>query len=282
MISLARGINMLTSLGSDLKEIKHATQTIDKNTQSAEKHNNPPQEVRGVIGIEGPIETKRDSYDANQERRDRWRLAVEVFTLFAVIGYGYLTLRVWREMIYARHQSQQQTGLLIKQTEVLKAVVKANPGMQLEAGLMQFGFMNVGRLPASNVCAALIISKRKLPSERLEGTGTTWNPCVKGELETSTGSWDQHETAFYISPAELKRIAKTDLTIRMEGTVTYNDGFYENTFPVCISWIRVQTKDAVVEPGNTKGLIDNAAYDCAEFPNRLQFDLITKQRWESH
>ncbi len=104
---IANVIGRLSSFGSDLKEIKEAAQSIDKTAKATQQAKAPQVEVRALLDIPGPIETKRDAYDDHQQRRDRWRLLVETFTLFAVVGYGYMTIRMWREMISARHQGQQ-------------------------------------------------------------------------------------------------------------------------------------------------------------------------------
>jgi hypothetical protein len=224
-------------------EILALRKSIDAIRDQQERHYQEQQAERKLpqppIGVETETHERPDaerestSYRKNT-LRVQWvtALATSLAFIAAAIYAGIAS----RQLTNSQNQlttSQQQTALLLKQTEVLEAIVKANPGMQIESGLMEFGFMNIGRLPASNVCAALIISKRKLPSEQLEGSGTPWNPCVAGELAPSPGEWDPHETEFYISPAELKRIQKTELTIRMEGIVTYNDGFVEKE-PPCL------------------------------------------------
>jgi hypothetical protein len=104
---IAKIITSLSSLGGDLKEIKVAAESIDKATKATQDAKPAPIEVRALLNLPGPIETKRDSHDDRQQRRDRWRLFIEALTLFAILGYGYMTIRMWREMISARHQTQR-------------------------------------------------------------------------------------------------------------------------------------------------------------------------------
>jgi hypothetical protein len=95
-----------TSLGIDLHHIKNAIQSIDKNARANQQKEQPKIEVVALVHQPEGAETKRKAEYDRAQRRDRIRLAVEWLTFFAVVFYGYMAVRQWREQISARHQTQ--------------------------------------------------------------------------------------------------------------------------------------------------------------------------------
>lgn len=97
----------LTSLGIDLHDIKNAIQSIDKNAQAQQQKEQPKPEVVAILHEPESVQAQRKADGDGTKRRDRIRLLVEWLTLFAVIFYGYMAVRQWREQIAARHQIQR-------------------------------------------------------------------------------------------------------------------------------------------------------------------------------
>jgi hypothetical protein len=96
----------LASLGIDLHHIKDAIQSIDKNTHAYQQKEQSKPEVIAILHEPEGTEAKRHAAHTGTQRRDRVRLFVEWATFFAVIFYGYMAVRQWREQISARHQTQ--------------------------------------------------------------------------------------------------------------------------------------------------------------------------------
>ena len=115
----------LISLSGDLQEIKIAAESIDKTAKSREDKENAQKELVAVLHTPEPVETERKTSNTRTERRDRIRLFVEWATLFAVVAYGYVALRQWREMIQARHQVERAIGA---SNRTATAAEKANAG----------------------------------------------------------------------------------------------------------------------------------------------------------
>jgi Flp pilus assembly protein TadG len=103
-----------TSLGVDLHHIKDAIQSIDKNAHANQQKEQPKIEVVALVHEpEGAEAKRRAEYDRTQ-RRDRVRLLVEWLTFFAVVFYGYMAVRQWREQISARRQAQSAVEAAVR------------------------------------------------------------------------------------------------------------------------------------------------------------------------
>jgi hypothetical protein len=136
-------IKQLSSFGSDLNEIKVSTKAIQENTQPKQKSEDTEKKVRAIVSLPSPIKTERDAYDDIHQRRDKWRLWVEVMTLLAVLAYGYLTLRVWKEMISARHQAQ---GAVEAANSAVKVTQEANQISKHQFALDQRPYVTIQRI----------------------------------------------------------------------------------------------------------------------------------------
>jgi hypothetical protein len=97
---------LLDSLSVDLHHIKNAIQAIDKNARANQQKEQSKIEVVALLHEPEGAEAKRKAEYNRTQRRDRVRLLVEWLTFFAVVFYGYMAVRQWREQISARHQTQ--------------------------------------------------------------------------------------------------------------------------------------------------------------------------------
>jgi hypothetical protein len=96
----------LTSLGVDLHDIKTSIQSIDEHAKAKQDHERPQQIAVAEAHKPETTENKSGGYNNGAARRDRIRLFLEGLTLAAVVFYGYMAVRQWREQISARHQTQ--------------------------------------------------------------------------------------------------------------------------------------------------------------------------------
>ncbi|MGD0570897.1 MAG: hypothetical protein ABSA78_21060 [Candidatus Sulfotelmatobacter sp.] len=110
------------SLGIDLHHIKNAIQSIDKHTRANQQQEQPKIEVVALLHEPEGAEAKRKAEYDRTQRRDRIRLVAEWLTFFAVVFYGYMAVRQWREQISARHQTQ----LVLKATDTANEITKAS------------------------------------------------------------------------------------------------------------------------------------------------------------
>jgi hypothetical protein len=104
----------LASLSIDLHHIKDAIRSIDKNTKAKQNEDGPQQKMVAVVHEPETTKNKDTTHDNGTKRRDRIRLLVEWLTLFAVVFYGYMAVRQWREQISARHQVQHSVDAAIR------------------------------------------------------------------------------------------------------------------------------------------------------------------------
>jgi len=94
-----------TLIESLRKDIQQQTEAIRKARDAYEQTCQTPPILRAELQVPQPVEVQTSPKDKKQAR-EWYRLAVETLTLLAVIGYAAITIRMWREMIFTRHQAQ--------------------------------------------------------------------------------------------------------------------------------------------------------------------------------
>jgi len=79
--------------------------------------------------------------------------------------------------------------------------------------------------------------------------------------------------ALKLSPQQIQAIEDTKETIRVEGNITYNNGFDNQIRPVCSSILAVQFRNKIgALSGNSEGM-----FSCSEFPSRVRLALQEKE-----
>lgn len=103
MIQVARKTEPLelpdTPKKDDVKSIEREPAT---NTNAENSHKNPPP-LATVVEVRFPeaAENETYAYKHREQRRDRWKVALEALTLFGVLAYGFVAYRQWGQMIIA-------------------------------------------------------------------------------------------------------------------------------------------------------------------------------------
>jgi hypothetical protein len=155
----------LRSIGGSLTQIQQQIKAIAAKPQSEKKENGPPPEVIARLAFPAGIDTEKNASERRKQRRDRWRLFVEVLTLIAVVWYGAVAYHQWREMIIATGAAQQ-------------AVVEArlNRGQaekSLDATIDQFRLEQRAWLGMGDVNARFIVGEPLLITTPIKNSGKT-------------------------------------------------------------------------------------------------------------
>lgn len=216
---------------------------------TAETEETPPNPPPSETDIPAGIEDKPNSHTGQNNVREWWKGIVETLTLIAVVWYACIASRQLKPMQDAAKATQDaanaastQTTLVRQQLEgTMAAVLEVNAGFDLDAKRFVLSLTNSGHVIARHLRATLQITKRALPSERLVGTPVPINFTLP-EIGL-TQEWVPHEYPLDLSQAEITSILDTKSTLRVEGTLTYNNGFEVVSHPVCYSYLAVQAKD---------------------------------------
>lgn len=206
------------------------------------------------------------------------------FTLIiaaATIAYTVYARRQWQAMSGQLTtmnkqwtEMQHQTTLTRDQLEgTMAAVLKVNTNVNLDGKTFQFNLMNVGHVVARNVTANLKITKRALPTERLVGVPISVNFTMP-EIGLTQDMWQQREYPLHMSDAEKALILDTKLTLRIEGTLTYNNGFEVIPQDICFAYLTYRLKD---KTGRWVGTGNNPQVPCDEFDIELRGILEQKR-----
>jgi hypothetical protein len=104
----------LSSLRVDLHNIKDSVQSIDESARAYQEKEQPKPEVVAIVQLPEAYKTESHSTSYGAPRRDRIRLLVEWLTLFAVIFYGFVAYRQWKELIAAAAAADKQANFARK------------------------------------------------------------------------------------------------------------------------------------------------------------------------
>ena len=100
-----RLIAELRLVGVNLAKIQDQIRAIAEQSKTEKKEDCPPPEVVARLTFPAGIDTEKNASEKRKQRRDRWRLFVEVLTLIAVVWYGAVAYHQWRQMVRATNAS---------------------------------------------------------------------------------------------------------------------------------------------------------------------------------
>jgi hypothetical protein len=88
----------LRKIGANLTQIQEHVKAVAEQAKPEKKEDSQPPEVVARLTFPAGIDTERNASERRKQRRDRWRLFIEVLVLIAVVGYGLVAYYQWREM----------------------------------------------------------------------------------------------------------------------------------------------------------------------------------------
>jgi hypothetical protein len=254
----------LRKINVTLTQIQQQVKAVAGQPKPEKKEDSPPQEVIASVSFPASVETKRDTTEKNKQRRDRWRLFVEVLTLIAVVGYGLVAYHQWKTMNQTYSEIAKQTP---KIAETARAATQANidardrfrqeerpylwlsdlghpdflqrPEWKKEEGgyvVWDWHFTNYGKSPAYHVT----FRQGMIAGEQVSAKNRTYSILIKGSPCPPTK--DEWDTAFYkdkISHAKFEQLMDTEDAVIIYGKVYYDDSYgttYETGF--CLNHLR--------------------------------------------
>lgn len=87
------------------QDIKQQTEAIREAKDAYKQAHNTPPILRADLQIPHSIEVQTSPKD-KKTGREWYKLVIETLTLLGVLAYATITVRMWREMIFTRHQAQ--------------------------------------------------------------------------------------------------------------------------------------------------------------------------------
>lgn len=88
----------LRKVSANLTQIQEHVKIVAEQSKAEKKEDSLPPEVVARLAFPAGIDTERNASEKRKQRRDRWRLFIEVLVLIAVAGYGLVAYHQWREM----------------------------------------------------------------------------------------------------------------------------------------------------------------------------------------
>jgi hypothetical protein len=156
----------------------------------------------------------------------------------------------------------------------MAAVLKVMVQFKLDANAIEIDLMNVGHVFASDIHVDLQVTKRSLPDEKVIGESLSIKYVIP-EIGLTQDMWQQREYPLHISDQDMRLIKDTRLTARVEGTLTYMNGFQISTQPVCYTYLTYEERDRA---GEIIASSTNPQVPCDEFDISLQSVLREKKR----
>ncbi len=221
-----------------------------------------------------------------------WTAAATVAIAIATVIYTHYSKKQWQAMdtqaAYMKNQwndMEAQLGEMKKQNTLTKeqlegtmsAVLKINMAIQIDPlrTEAQINLMNVGHVVAKNVRVNLAVTRKMWPTNTPVGTPIPVEYAVP-EIGLTQDMWQTREYPFSLSSAERREVAEGRLIVRLEGNLTYYDGFETQTYPICYANLTYEIRDKtgkVVQSGN------NPQVPCDEFDVEIQGIFRQKREW---
>jgi hypothetical protein len=179
-------INLAKKLRDDLRkglsvlhhDLEHGIKVIDnqlKRDDKADQVQAPSPILRAELQIPEAIKTQSKAESDRNHRLQKWMTVGTWFAFLATATYAYFTIRQWRELISARHQTQHAIEAANRSADAAeKQNILANRAwIQQEIGSIQdlgiyqktvsapFTCKNIGKGPAGSVVALVVLQYRK-------------------------------------------------------------------------------------------------------------------------
>lgn len=265
-----------TSLASLLQSVEQQTKSIDKSKEAENRrHDQNNESIKTVIAIQ---HLPADEQKTQQKHRNRelgiqgWTALATTLAFAAAAYYAHIAHRQLCEMRAANYASERhftetinridtQNTLMREQLEGTQAaVLRIITNFFPDQSRLEVDAMNIGHMTAFDIDETIKISKVAVPNGNTIGSPIEARIKIP-EIAVTSDRYDQREYPLHISPPEMALLKDTRLTIKLEGTVTYNNGFGIKTHPICYEFLTYTYRD---EAGTLKQSGGNAV-PCDEY-----------------
>lgn len=214
-----------------------------------------PASERGVLNQSRPVAVTIEGPPT-----PRWKKIAE--TTVAIGTLGLLLANVFQLFVF-----RQQTTLLLQQLEgTTAAVLQIDLFFKLDDEGHDFALTlrNKGHAIAKRVHSDLVITRRSLPDEDILQTfSPRWVVNFPDLGPDDHGGGLQY---FPLNADDFVAIQNSQQTVRIEGRVTYNDGFTDQALEVCRSILLVNFVNNQGHPTGNSAEI----FPCSEFQSRFR------------
>ncbi len=236
-----------------------------------DKNQSLPSGPISVICLPRTYSNQEQAENEKKNRRDAISFWVGIGSLAVLSVYAGVTILIWCTM-------EGQSKLLRQQLEGTEAaVMKVETGFNLsdEDRNVTLSLTNVGRVVARDIAVNLQITRRSLPDERILEVLPPWTIIVHELGPTDPRTGELH--SLDITSQQLRDIMDTTETVRIDGELSYNNGFRIQTYTLCRSILMGDFKN---KSGKYTGNFAEM-FPCAEFQSRLRSRLQEKSARES-
>jgi hypothetical protein len=202
-------------------------------------------------------------WECSHRKRDKWdwlKYGAELVGIIFLVVYTIFTAMIFCVNRKAADAAQRQTKLLRQQlVGTLGAIVEMN---QLDFvpstwTSLPVELKNMGKVPAHNVRVDFGICKVTLPGQQTIGTCRHIETVVP-TLAVFDGSWNENPNHFDLSQQELEMLQQTKMVVKLEGTLSYENGFGDQN-PIenfCWDYVQWEVDTMTLD----RGLLKEAAH----------------------
>ena len=245
----------LTMLRQSIDSFRDQEERQYQEDQARSRLEQPP--IRIQAEIQEPPAIASDKH-SRENRNFGVQVALTLATLLTFVAAAIYAGIAKRQLcIFERQQAtmdntfkqvQEQTTLLTKQARVMIAVLRPTPGINPESAEVEIDLANDGRLPASDIRGDIEITKRMLPNDNAGNTIGHWVFYLPDLISNPATGPQSQKRLIYLSKMDVERIKQTQLTVRMQGEISYLNGLDADrkSIPVCYELVWVQTANGQV------------------------------------
>jgi len=227
-----------------------------------------PSAIAPETGTEPPLSSHELTCKTKRDVWDHAKFAAELIGLGFLIAYTIYTAGIYcanRKSAEATQNTfleiQKQTLLQKQQLIGTQAAIvdlwqNTPPELSIdnlqEVRFVRLDLENSGHVTATSVQVRLEIARLTLPNENKIGN------AVNAEFMVPSLAQEKRihrDFRFFVNPADTKLIFDTKQTIRLSGTITYNNGFDQIIpVPICFSYLAYTVRNkAGAERGSGSG-----------------------------
>lgn len=242
---------------------KESPESEPPSTHPGQQSNESPPVLRAELQIPQSVIHQYESEQHKQNRREWWKIRIEVATLAAIIVYAIISGIQANQMHKATDAARKSTDLLRQQLVGSQA---ANVALRLSIypnTALSVVFDRRGTVAAKEVRFTFRAVRKSIPSlEDIETAidRTAYEPILSPEQIYAPKEYSLPR----FTPSVLQAIRRTEQTIMVIGKFSYDNGFGDiQTQEVCEYWLSGIPNETESEGGA------NQFYSCEEFPIRM-------------
>jgi hypothetical protein len=216
----------LRTISGTLQKLGHS---IDEKNAAESKREQSQPILRAELEVPVSIREQNNGQDERANRREKWRLGVEIVTTLLVLGYATIAYFQLEQMIGATRAAEKANDFSLRVFEANEraVVIPDQPVEFLDQGLIKVSMRNSGKRPAGPFFLWIVPSRWRAGDPRPIATPTTESGTFRPDARRipAGGHLDFVVPIEGMTATDVTRIRGGTEKLSVYITITYDNGF---------------------------------------------------------